>query len=333
MMAASNKDEAISKQLTQQIEDLSINTDDLLTAICANCDKEVVNPNTCNKCKTATYCNASCKKKHRHKHKQDCIKRVAELREEVLQRKKRADELHDIELFKQPPPNEDCPICMLSLPELESGSKYNSCCGKILCSGCVHAVEKREDDQGLCPFCRTPRPSSAENMKRLLKRVELNDAKAIYNMGCNYYHAAHGLPHDYERALELWHRAAELGDAAAYYNIGCVYDHGNGARRDEDKAKHYYELAAMRGDMRARLNLGALEGRAGNYDRALKHFMVGAGGGHKNSLTAIQEMFKNGGATKDDYTQAIRAYQTFLGEIKSPQRDEAAAFDEACKYY
>ena len=56
-MAASNESESssIPKQLTHQIEDLSINTDDLLTIICANCGNEVINnPNTCNKCKAAT---------------------------------------------------------------------------------------------------------------------------------------------------------------------------------------------------------------------------------------------------------------------------------------
>ena len=38
-------------------------------------------------------------------------------------------------------------------------------------------------------------------------------------------------------------------------------------------------------------------------------------------------------ATKDDYTQALRAYQAYVVEIKSPQRDEAAAFNDAYKYY
>ena len=28
--------------------------------------------NTCNKCKKVKYCNAACKKKHRHKHKKEC---------------------------------------------------------------------------------------------------------------------------------------------------------------------------------------------------------------------------------------------------------------------
>ena len=42
----------------------------------------------------------------------------------------------------------------------------------------------------------------------------------------------------------------------------------------------------------------------------------------------IQEMCKNGVAKKEDYTQALRAYQAYLGEIKNPHRDEAATFNE-----
>ena len=49
---------------------------------CANCGKEGSEvTNTCNKCNMVMYCNAACKKKHRHKHKKDCeenVRRVAE---------------------------------------------------------------------------------------------------------------------------------------------------------------------------------------------------------------------------------------------------------------
>ena len=45
---------------------------------------------------------------------------------------------------------------------------------------------------------------------------------------------------------------------------------------DKKKAKHYWELAAMGGDVHARNNLGALEGRAGNWELAIKHFLISA---------------------------------------------------------
>ena len=44
-------------------------------------------------------------------------------------------------------------------------------------------------------------------------------------------------------------------------------------------------------------------------------------------------MFMHGEAMKDDYEKALQAYQAYLNEIKSPHRDEAAAFHERYKYY
>ena len=107
----------------------------------------------------------------------------------------------------------------------------------------------------------------------------------------------------------------------------------DGVERDEKKANHYWELAAMGGVVEARHNLGNAEGRKGNMDRALKHYMIAAGSGDNNSLDMIKQMFLKGFATKDDYAKALQTYQAHLNEIKSPQRDEAAAFHETYKYY
>ena len=336
-MTASNGD--ISEQLAQQVEDLAIINNDLHTSfmvtICANCGKEGSNNlNICNKCKGATYCNASCKKKHRSKHKKDCERRVAELQEEELERERRAAELHDEKLFKMPPPNDDCDICMLLLPSLDTGRKYRGCCGKMICSGCIHAVAIRDGGVGLCPFCRTPAPIPEEAVELYKKRMKLDDAKAIYEIGCCYNSdGKKGLPQDRVKALELWHRAAELGHAISHYNIGIAYITGTGVERDEKKAVHSMELAAMRGYADARYNLGAYEYKAGNMDRALRHFMIATGVGYSDSLESIKQMYKDGDAMKEDYAKALRAYQSNLIEIKSPQRDEAAAANESFKYY
>ena len=288
--------------------------------VCANCGKEGSDLNICNKCKAAKYCNATCKKKHRTKHKKSCERRVAEL--------------HDIELFKLPPPREDCPICILLLPSLGTGKKYKTCCGKIVCSGCVHAVEMRDNFVGLCPFCRTPAPDSEKELvKRIKKRVEVGDATAMFSLGLYYRDGLYGLQQDLHKALELWHRAGELGYAEAYNNIGNAYYNGRGVERDEKKADHYYELAAIGGDEVARHNLGNAEFRAGNWDRALKHYMISAGDGHNNSVKNIQDLYKHGHATKDDYTKALLACQAYLEDVRSEHRDQAAAFYDEYKYY
>ena len=114
------------------------------------------------------------------------------------------------------------------------------------------------------------------------------------------------------------------GHVTSRHNLG-VYE--------SYRANHYWELTAMGGDVEARHNLGALEGCTGIMDRALKHFMIAAGCGDTRSLENVKQMFIHGDATKDDYAKALRAYQANLVEIKSPQRDEAAAFNDAYKYY
>jgi len=274
------------------------------------------------------YCNAACKKRHRHKHKKDC-------KEHLKQAAERAAKLHDEKLFKQPPPLfEDCPICFLRMPYLDSGRTYMSCCGKVICSGCIYVVQSRatKEEEDICPFCRTPPPTEEDLIKRYEKRIELNDAIAIRSMGNYYSEGQFGLPQNYAMALKLYHRAGELGYANSYYNIGYAYRNGEGVERDEKKARHYYELAAIKGDPYARNTLGVMEGKAGNVDRALKHFLIAVKDGHDKSLKIIKEMYKNGYATKDDYNKSLQARQAYLDEIKSDQRDEAAANDD-CKYY
>ena len=242
----------------------------------------------------------------------------------------------DINLFELPPPNEDCLICFLPLPTLETGSKYQSCCGKIICSGCIHAIEMMDDDDK-CPFCRVPTPepeSDEEIIEMIKKRVEMDDANAIYNLGCDYDEGLCGLPQDRDKAFELFLRAAKLGSDESYKNIGNAYYLGRGVERDDEKAQHYWELAAIGGNLLARYNLGVLEEREGNMSNALKHYMIAVGCGYDKSLKKIRKFYMNGHATKDDYAKALRAHQKYIDGIKSAERDEAAAFDsDEYRYY
>ena len=240
----------------------------------------------------------------------------------------------DIALFKQPSQTEDCPICFLTIPSLHTGSKYQTCCGKVICSGCIHAVYMMKGE-AKCPFCRVPTAETNEgSVRKIQKRVEMGDANAIHSFGCFYFNEERGFPQDRTKAFELWHRAGELGCASANNIIGSSYYRGEDVERNIEKAKHYWELGAIGGHAMARHNLGILEGRLGNMNMALRHYMISAGRGYDNSLKKIKEFYTNGHAIKDDYAKALHAYQNYVGEIKSAQRDEAAAFNsEQYRYY
>ena len=166
------------------------------------------------------------------------------------------------------------------------------------------------------------------------RRMELKDAEFIGLMGQYYLNGQLGLQKDNQKGLELLQNAVELGSMDAYFNIGCeYYDGRNGVEVEKKKAKYYWEIAAIAGNVNARHNLGVSEFHACNWDRAIKHYIIAAGDGHNNSVKAIQELYKLGLATKDDYASALQNYQEYLDEIKSDQRDKAAAADDRYKYY
>ena len=118
----------------------------------------------CKSCMLVKYCNVKSQKNHWAKLKKEC--------------KRRAAELHDEALFKDPPPKEDCPICFLPMPvnliccaslppatltsipihdfalaneelaKMETKHYYLKCCGKSICGRCVHSFVVRSGNIG-----------------------------------------------------------------------------------------------------------------------------------------------------------------------------------------
>ena len=291
------------------------------SSICANCGKEGEedNMNVCNKCKMAHYCNVACKKKHKSKHKKKCGRRLAEL--------------HDEQLFTEPPPREECPICFLPLPLL---TQFKSCCGKLICEGCnvsmmMEDIKKGKEweEFGMCPYCRAPaQVSDEENIKGIKSLMENGNADAFYELAGYCAQGIKGMPQNSAKANELWLKAGELGCAEAYYNLGNSYYHGRGVAIDKKKAKYYYELTAMMGNIYARYNLGVIEGNAGNHQRAFKHYILSARAGEKDSLDKVKDGFRNGQVTKDEYESTLRIFHESLMEMKSEARDAATRASE-----
>ena len=139
---------------------------DISSSFCAACgtpECDDIKLKTCTACKSVRYCSVKCQKNHRPKHKKACKKRAAELRDELL--------------FKQPESTHrgDCPICMIPLPLDPEKSTMMTCCSKVVCGGCDHANLIREMQAKLvdkCPFCRKPAPTKEEAEENMMKRIE-----------------------------------------------------------------------------------------------------------------------------------------------------------------
>mmetsp|Transcript_18032 Transcript_18032/g.28288 ORF Transcript_18032/g.28288 Transcript_18032/m.28288 type:complete len:332 (-) Transcript_18032:50-1045(-) len=309
-----------------------------IISLCAACGKEEGEDNklkSCTACNMVKYCNRDCQIAHRPRHKHDCRTRAAEIRDETL--------------FAQPPPNEDCPVCCYMLPPMQQ--TYQSCCGKMLCDGCIDAHHDTHCENFLdsnaditdeevypkCPFCRTLAPtSSQEEIKRLQKRSNMKDANAMCCLAIRYEKGS-GVSRDVNKAIELWTKAAELGSIQASALLADAYNpyvrkKVDGVAKDMKKVFHYYEIAAKGGHCMARANLGVLEAGAGNMDSSRKHYMISAAQGNDNALMAIKAGYLDGHITKDDFAKALRAHKVAQDEMKSEHRTKAANKDkDACR--
>ncbi|EJK56138.1 hypothetical protein THAOC_24033 [Thalassiosira oceanica] len=260
------------------------------------------------------YCGVDCQRAHRKQHKGDCKQRAAELKDEQLygQGQERSED-------------DFCPICSLLIPlPMHEHSGFFACCAKKACHGCGLAAQRRGMLES-CPFCRTPDPKdNAPVLAQLQTRTDAKDPVATMFLASQYYYGSYGLEKDVPRAIELYTEAAEGGSAEAHAALGKMYYEGEGVEQNQSKGIGHWELAAMQGNVTARCSLGHHEFDEGNYERALRHYLISAKMGCDDSLKTIKNMFAAGLATREQYAGALRGYQVAVEEMKSPQRDEEA---------
>jgi hypothetical protein len=278
---------------------------------CANCGATEIDDiklEECNDCDLVKYCSDKCRKDHLEDHEEEC--------------KRRAEELHDRELFTQPDETHlgECPICFLPLPLDLRKSAFYSCCSNVICRGCVHNYYKSNGDYR-CSFCREPvSTSDEETHKRMKKRVKANDPVALRQMGAELHR-----DEDYDGAFQYLTKAAEFGDVGAHYMLGNMYGEGVGVEEDEEKEVYHYEKAAMGGHPYARNNLGYYEKIKGRAERSVKHYIIAANLGNEGSMKALWGHYSQGNITKEELDATLRSHQAALDATKSEQRDVAEA--------
>ena len=285
----------------------------MFCASCGTTGSEDIKLKKCTACHLVRYCSVKCQRDHRPKHKKECKKRAAELRDELL--------------FKQPDSSHhgDCPICCLPLLIDRDKTVLNTCCSKYTCIGCNYANKKREALgrlQPKCPFCRKVVPPTDEEIKeRLMRRIDVDDPIAICEMGITRRREG-----DYKNAFEYFSKASALGDAEAHFQLSILFRNGLGVHKDGKKGIHHAEQAAIKGHPEARHYLGCMEMDNGRMDRAAKHYVIASKLGYDGSVNALKIAYRAGLVSKEDFATALSGYQSVIEETKSPQRDEAAKF-------
>ena len=283
---------------------------------CASCgiaEIDDIKLKDCDGCDLVKYCSDECQRDHKSEHEEACKKRAAELRDELL--------------FKQPESScyGDCPICCVPLPLDGEISLMHSCCSKVICKGCVHANAIRANEMRLmpsCPFCRKPLPTTTEEHdKRRMKRIEVNDPVAMCQEGVEQFDKG-----EYSRAFEYYTKAAEMGDILAHYRLGNLYYNGQGVEKDAGKYLNLMEKAAIGGHPDARFLLGHHELENENNERSVKHWIIAATQGENGAVKMLMSSFKLGLIENKVLASALRAHKAAVDATKSPERDAAEEF-------
>ena len=234
------------------------------------------------------------------------------------------------------PEREECPVCMLPLPSLQtSESMYWCCCGRIMCCGCIVGQILAKDDNDnyannvdkafLCPFCRVSNSSgeAEHTLEKEMKRANEGNSEAIFRVGQVYYHGERGIKQDKDEGLKWFHRAMKEGSGRAAYILGVAYEHGDGVDKDIDKAIEYYQKGGDLGDAHSFHSAGILLVKKGMLEEAALHYRKAAmcGLSDNNILDYIRHEYKAGIITKEEYAYTLREHQAACNEMKSEGRD------------
>jgi len=111
-------------------------------------------------------------------------------------------------------------------------------------------------------------------------------------------------------------KAAELGDLSAHNNLGVIYRVGHAVDKHEKKAVYHYEKAAIGGHHIARFKLACYEQKNGNLERAVKHFIIAAKLGLKESMKELWKHYSAGNIAKEDLDATLRSHQAVIDAIK-----------------
>ena len=216
------------------------------------------------------------------------------------------EELEGADLFAPLPPTEDCAVCLVPLPYVNSEVCYQICCGNRICWSCFNenweSVKKQNEEKNAgkkisfaCPFCREPVPTSDDGDEVesawLQARCLKNDHIALKLMGGHYLSGTLHTPKDELKALDYFIRAVELGSPEACLFIASCYREGKGVTINKERAAFFYRIGALRGDVAARHDIGFTEYNFGNHEIGIRHWKIAAEAGDQDSLDALKKIY------------------------------------------
>ena len=171
---------------------------------------------------------------------------------------------------------------------------------------------------------KSPSKFSAEgdklyDNKEYEKAIELyKKAAALGHIGVlnrlgGMYQYGEGVKQSNTEAVKWYRKGAEAGDANAMNNLGWMYRNGKGVKQSDTEAVKWYRKGAEAGNDWAIFNLGYMyqygKGVEQSYAEAVKWYRKGAEAGDANAMSNLGCMYKNGKGVEQSDTEAVKWYR------------------------
>jgi len=255
----------------------------------------------------------------------------------------------------------ECPICYHRLPLKESEHIYHSCCGQVICNGCVIGKVRtqlkesqpqfkklgriiegttpeeeqfrliKERGMYVCPYCRAPPPDDEESLRRVNNRIEIRNDRdysiALNQLGSYYKNGECGLSQNLKKAEELYKKAYDLDDSNAAWNLYFLYDKHYPDQKE--KAREYLLRGEMLGNFKCILFLAGHACASDDKEETARLWMkaVCLGG---EDVTILLDLYQMNLLSKDDLATTLRANQAVKDEVTTKRRDFAKRFQQFC---
>jgi TPR repeat protein len=215
-----------------------------------------------------------------------------------------------------------CPICLEEW-DVNATNVFRVCCCRLVCKSC-----SRKIGTGACPLCRLPCPkNNAEELARLRRHVENEVPEAITSLGDAYYRGCLGLVKSEKKAAKIWKRAVELGSVDAMVYLGELHQRGSGVKLDKKKAERLYRMAADRGDVVAKSNLGILLYHVERFEEAFRYWALAADQGYTSGEQGLGICYSYGQGTEVDLSKARYWFERAAAKGYQKAIDELALLD------
>jgi len=260
----------------------------------------------------------------------------------------------------------DCPICCHELPLKKLESFYHTCCGHLICNGCVVGKKRTqlkepqpqfkelgriiegttpEEEQFrlikrygkkiyVCPYCRTsPAACKEETLQRLNDRIEIRNDRdytiALTQLGCYYNNGECGLSQNLTKAEELYKKAYDLDYPAAAWNLYCLYD--NHCPDQKEKAREYLQRGGMLGNLECTQVLANRAHDSGNMEEFARLCVKSVRlGGDTQDIDDIWWCYRQNLHSKDVVATTLRANKALKDEVTTKRRDFANRYKQFC---